>query len=106
MPNIKTPLIKYQNDIIIVSMNLLIRNIPTEVHQKLRERAKSHHRSLNQEIVSVLVGVSDQETDEMRLQKRREQMRLVSQNIETTRSQMSSFWTPKEIDQAKREGRV
>jgi plasmid stability protein len=106
MKNRKTALIEYQSDITLVSMNLLIRNIPVETHQKLRERAKINHRSLNQEIVSLLVAFSSQETEAERIQKRREYLQQVLDRIDLRRAKMTSFPTSEEMDQARKEGRV
>ena len=106
MKQSKTVLIKYQSDIIIVLMNLLIRDIPLETHQNLRERAKMNRRSLNQEIVSLLVAVSSQETEEDRIRKRREELLQVTERIDKIRKMMPAFASPEEIDQAKHEGRA
>ncbi len=87
-------------------MNLLIRNIPTETHQKIRERAKKNHRSLNQEILFLLDEISFQETEEERIQKRREHLLQVSKRIDDIRKQINVFATCEEIDHAKKERRV
>jgi plasmid stability protein len=33
---------------------LLVKNMPQELHEKLRRRAKTHHRSMNREVVAIL----------------------------------------------------
>jgi plasmid stability protein len=33
---------------------LIVRNLPDELHEMLRRRARSHHRSVNKETVAVL----------------------------------------------------
>ena len=33
---------------------LLVKNMPSELHEKLRRRAKAHHRSMNREVVAIL----------------------------------------------------
>jgi plasmid stability protein len=33
---------------------ITLKNIPRDLHQKLKKRAKEHHRSLNKEIISTL----------------------------------------------------
>ncbi len=33
---------------------LLIKNIPPNLHERLRQRAAAHHRSMNREIISIL----------------------------------------------------
>ena len=37
--------------------NLSIKNVPTEVLEKLRERAAKHHRSIQGELMALLSGV-------------------------------------------------
>ena len=37
--------------------NITLKNIPEELHQKLKERAKSNHRSINSEILFSLKKV-------------------------------------------------
>lgn len=36
---------------------LVIKNLPPELHQKLRERARRHHRSMTKEAVAILEQV-------------------------------------------------
>ena len=33
---------------------LLIKNMPPPLHERLRQRAVSHHRSMNREVISIL----------------------------------------------------
>ncbi len=33
---------------------LLVKNMPPELHEKLRRRAKANHRSMNREVVAIL----------------------------------------------------
>jgi len=33
---------------------LLVKNMPPDLHEKLRRRAKAHHRSMNREVVAIL----------------------------------------------------
>ncbi|MCC5835749.1 MAG: Arc family DNA-binding protein [Opitutales bacterium] len=35
-------------------MNITLKEIPDELHQKLRQRAETHGRSLNKEVLSIL----------------------------------------------------
>lgn len=35
-------------------MTITLKNIPDELHRRLKERAASHHRSLNSEIIAAL----------------------------------------------------
>ena len=34
--------------------SMLIKNLPDDLHQALKQRAKRHHRSLNKEIIALL----------------------------------------------------
>jgi antitoxin FitA len=40
--------------------NVLIRDIPDEVVKELKQRAKSHNRSLQQELIDILVKIASQ----------------------------------------------
>lgn len=33
---------------------LLIKNMPPSLHERLRQRATSHHRSMNREVIAIL----------------------------------------------------
>jgi len=33
---------------------LLIKNMPTALHERLRRRASEHHRSMNREVIAIL----------------------------------------------------
>lgn len=33
---------------------LLIKNLPTPLHERLRQRAAQHHRSMNREVIAIL----------------------------------------------------
>lgn len=33
---------------------LLIKNLPRELHERLRRRATQHHRSMNREVIAIL----------------------------------------------------
>lgn len=37
--------------------SVTLKNLPDDLHQRLRERAARHHRSLNSEIIAALEGV-------------------------------------------------
>lgn len=37
--------------------SMLIKNLPDDLHQELKQRAKRHHRSLNKEVIALLEGV-------------------------------------------------
>ncbi len=75
---------------------ITLKNIPEELHQRLKESAATHHRSLNKEIIARLEAqfspaALDPETRlaELRILRQREAVYAV----------------PEEIDALKREGR-
>jgi plasmid stability protein len=37
---------------------ITLKNIPADLHRKLKKRAKEHHRSLNREILATLQGAN------------------------------------------------
>ncbi len=37
--------------------SVLIKNLPDELHQQLKLRARQHHRSLNKELIALIEGV-------------------------------------------------
>jgi plasmid stability protein len=45
--------------------NLLIRNVPEELIEKLKKRAKKHRRSLQQELLNILVEQTDETAEEI-----------------------------------------
>ena len=55
--------------------NVHIRDLPTEAVETLRDAAKRHGRSLNAEIVAVLVERAEQETQRLTLAERLEEAR-------------------------------
>ena len=55
--------------------NVHIRDLPTEAVETLRDAAKRHGRSLNAEIVAVLVERAEQETQRVTLAERLEEAR-------------------------------
>jgi len=86
--------------------NLTLRNVPDELHRRLKERAKRNRRSLNQEAIEELAayrewpnGVADIESQA------RERMRNAAASIEELRKEMPRFLSAKEIDDAMRSGR-
>ncbi len=83
---------------------LTIRNLPDDLHARLREQARRNRRSLNQEIIAELARVSGQpETDQVGIA--RERMRRAVRETEEIRAGMKRFMTAKEIDEAIEEGR-
>jgi len=39
--------------------SITLKNIPTDLHRKLKKRAEEHHRSLNREIIATLKTAAD-----------------------------------------------
>jgi len=39
---------------------ITLKNIPADLHRKLKKRAKEHHRSLHREIIATLQGAANQ----------------------------------------------
>lgn len=81
---------------------LTIRNLPEDLHAMLKERARKNRRSLNQEVIAVLVdrAAAREKAEENKF--RAEQMIA---RVEELRKGMTRFMTAEEIDAAKTEGR-
>lgn len=80
---------------------LTIRNLPEEVHDTLKLRAKRNHRSVNQEVIAELSSVITAETpDERNARVEREIL-----EIDMLRTRAKGFLTAEQIDEARREGR-
>lgn len=84
---------------------LTIRNVPDDVHARLKEQARRNRRSLNQEVIAELSDVGSTENEEARIEKARERVRGASEKIDMMRSRMTRFLTADEIDAAIEEGR-
>lgn len=78
---------------------LTIRNLPEELHETLKIRAKRNHRSLNQEVIAELSQVETAEDRKARVEQE------ISE-IDALRARAKRFLTAEEIDAAKREGRA
>lgn len=75
---------------------LTIRNVPNELHDALKERARKNRRSVNQEVIAELAAVAHVEESFGN---------AVIEKIWEMRSRMKGFMTADEIDAAKEEGR-
>lgn len=84
---------------------LTIRNLPEEVHAALKERARLHRRSVNQEVIAELASMPEDGGDALRLKISRERMERALGEIEELRKGLSHFLTAEEIDAAKADGR-
>ncbi|MBI4310104.1 MAG: Arc family DNA-binding protein [Candidatus Omnitrophica bacterium] len=76
--------------------SITIKNIPPQVHERLKKEAQTHHRSLQQEIIfrlerSVPIPKLDAEK--------------IIKEVRALRSRMKGTITAEEIDKWKREGR-
>jgi len=84
---------------------MTIRNLPDELHARLKEQAKRNRRSLNQEVIAELEaapGFPDLPNEEARKKARAEE--LITK-VNELRKGMSRFMTAGEIDAAIEEGR-
>lgn len=85
---------------------LTIRNVPEDLHQALKERAKRNRRSLNQEAIAELAAFSELPTDPNAIAiLARERMQNAGKEIDALRRKMPRFLTAEEIDAAKTYGR-
>ncbi len=80
--------------------SLMLRNIPDPTYQALKRQAEAHHRSLNQEILSILENAAG-----VPLYRRPDADQVLAEVREMRRKFKGSL-TLKEMDKAKREGRA
>lgn len=76
--------------------NITLKNIPDSLHQRLKESAVQHHRSLNKEIIARLeaqLGSPHLDAEQQLAE------------IRTLRQRVPLYATPEEIDAFKQEGR-
>ena len=92
----------------IASMaNLTIRNLPDDLHRKLKERAKRNRRSLNQEAIEELAAFREWPmSDGDERSKARERMLLAEERIDQLRKSMNGFMSSQEVAKARTEGRA
>ena len=79
---------------------LTIRNLPEQLHETLKLRAKRNHRSVNQEVIAELSLAITQET----LAERNARVDREILEIDALRARAKGFLTAEQIDEAKREG--
>jgi plasmid stability protein len=80
-----------------MAATITIKNMPEELHKELRASAARHRRSLNGEIISILM-------ERMHRRNRTPEEALAS--VRALRERFKDFrMTEEEIDQAKKEGR-
>lgn len=76
--------------------NLTLKNIPREVHRRLRMRAVSHHRSLNSEALACL---------EAAVRPERLDPAAILEEARRVRARISGRLTDADLNAFKREGR-
>lgn len=78
---------------------LTIRNVPSDLHAQLREKARQNRRSLNQEVIAELLGAEGvtSELDEERKRRRAEDM---LGKVREMRRGLKDFMTAEGIDAA------
>lgn len=54
-------LVRYQIDTIVTMANIHIRDVPPDALETLKDAARRHGRSLNAEVVALLVGQAERE---------------------------------------------
>jgi antitoxin FitA len=77
---------------------ITLKNIPTDLHRKLKKRAEEHHRSLNREIIATLTSAI---SGTMRLDRTK-----LEESVRRARSLFRRPITAQEIDRWKRQGRL
>ena len=80
---------------------LTIRNVPEDLHARLKEQARRNRRSLNQEVIAELDAI--QQVSGERKSTRAEEMIAKANEL---RRGIKRFMTAEEIDAAKVEGRM
>lgn len=84
---------------------MTIREVPDELHAALKERARRHRRSLNQQVIAELSGMKGSvETDDAERKARRAEELI--RMVDGIRSQARGFMSAREIDAAIEEGRA
>jgi plasmid stability protein len=77
---------------------ITLKNIPADLHRRLKKRAEEHHRSLNQEIISTLKSVTGET--------HRVDVDALTREARAARSKFTRQISAAEIDAWKRAGRL
>ncbi|MCZ6672568.1 MAG: hypothetical protein O7C75_06475 [Verrucomicrobia bacterium] len=86
--------------------NILIRNLPEDLHARLKEKAKLNKRSINQEVITELTDWNESvENAENVVERSKARMRNAAKQIDRLRKKMTLFLSAEQIDEAIREGR-
>jgi len=84
---------------------LTIRNLPAELHEALKLRAKRNLRSLNQQVIAELTGIVERSSvDED--ERKRQRVRDLIGKVDELRRSATGFMTAEEIKAAIEEGRA
>jgi antitoxin FitA len=81
--------------------NLMIRNLPDEVHLRLKEKAKRNRRSLNQEVIAELLASAGESPGSTKQERVLQMVALAAE----LRKGLKYPLTPEEIRAAIEEGR-
>jgi len=86
---------------------LTIRNVPDDLHARLKERARRNRRSLNQEVIAELdEALRSPESEEERIARRRAINEEASRQVARLREGVTRYMTTEEIREAIEEGRA
>jgi len=77
-------------------MNYTLKNIPEEIYEKIKLRAQRRRRSVNSEIINILVEATT---------RRRPPVEEILARADELRARTKGFITDEFINEAKREGR-
>ena len=80
-----------------ITMNYTLKNIPDDIYEKIKVRAARNHRSINGEIIDILVEATSC---------RRPSVEEILARADELRSHTKGIVTDEFISQAKREGRL
>jgi len=78
--------------------NLTIKNIPTELYEMLKHKAKTNHRSINSEVIFTLKKV-------LGFREKAESDEVLRQQASEFRKKIKVSLSEEEINEAKRAGR-
>src|SRR5436305_12229659 len=86
------------NPLLLQMPNITLKNIPADLHRKLKKRAEEHHRSLNKEIIATLNSAATANVPFNVIK--------LEQSVRRARSLFRRQVTAREIDRWKRAGRL
>ena len=85
---------------------LTIRDVPEDLRDRLKERARKNRRSLNQQVITELLAAVELESEDEKIARARERMWAAGQRIDRVREEMTEYMTPEQIREAIEEGRA